>query len=300
MISKIFATPSEPMFNHEEFSLSREVLEESLNILAQENDHLIETATECSGFFKEGSPVEFILRLCQQLRFPPVTRFVAVELFDRFMGKHISELYETVRNSSGKDRRTDWNNVEQRVKEQLPLRAVTCIQVSSKLASHYKALSPSKAKRILASLGYHYTTASVIKSEIRLLKTLEFRISVPTPLVFLETLLEVLGLNDANIKVKLIHEVALKLLDTFYLKRRQMLEKLCKLTVNEVNGHDVSVLGADYLLLATSIILSAADILNTDCSGVVANQLFNITKIPEKDIADFSKIITREALEDED
>ena len=56
----------------------------------------------------------------------------------RFMGKHISELYETVRNSSGKDRQTDWNNVEQRVKEQLPLRAVTCIQVSSKLASHYK------------------------------------------------------------------------------------------------------------------------------------------------------------------
>ena len=57
MISKIFATPSEPLFNHEEFSLSREVLEESLNVLAQENDHLIDTATEWSGFFKEGSPV---------------------------------------------------------------------------------------------------------------------------------------------------------------------------------------------------------------------------------------------------
>lgn len=149
------------------------------------------------------------------------------------MERHIRELYDTVRSSSSKDRQNDWLNVEQRLQEQIPLRAVSCIQVASKLATHYKvnspsncfkaflkliyiqilfsifnqtcyasliflflqtqALNPTKSKRLLASLGYHYTIAGVIKSEVRLLKTLEFCVAVSTPLTFIETLLEVIG-----------------------------------------------------------------------------------------------------------
>ena len=56
-----------------------------------------------------------------------------------------------------------------------------------------QALSIAKSKQLLASLGYHYNTSSIVKSELRLLKTLEFRVAVSTPLTFIETLLEVLG-----------------------------------------------------------------------------------------------------------
>ena len=78
-----------------------------------------------------------------------------------------------------------------------------------------------------------------------------------------------LGLNDANIKVKLIHEVALKLLDAYYLKRRSILAQLCRSAINEVKIRDIALLGADYLLLATAIILAASEILNKEKSHLV-------------------------------
>ena len=56
----------------------------------------------------------------------------------RFMSIHITELHEIVKNSSSKEKQLDWGSVEDRIKDQIPLRAVTCIQLASKLVSHYK------------------------------------------------------------------------------------------------------------------------------------------------------------------
>lgn len=55
----------------------------------------------------------------------------------RFMCKHISELYEVVKTSSCKEKQLDWDAVATRIKDQLQLRAASCIQVASKLVSHY-------------------------------------------------------------------------------------------------------------------------------------------------------------------
>ena len=69
-----------------------------------------------------------------------------------------------------------------------------CIELPLLICTAYlQALSIAKSKQLLASLGYHYNTSSIVKSELRLLKTLEFRVAVSTPLTFIETLLEVLG-----------------------------------------------------------------------------------------------------------
>ena len=57
MKTRIFATPSEPHFNLESHSLSPNLLEESLNILAEENDKLIDSAKDNVCYFKDGSPV---------------------------------------------------------------------------------------------------------------------------------------------------------------------------------------------------------------------------------------------------
>ena len=56
------------------------------------------------------------------------------------MTKHISELYEIVKNSSSKEKQLDWGAVETRLKDQIPLRAASCIQLASKLVSHYKVI----------------------------------------------------------------------------------------------------------------------------------------------------------------
>ena len=57
MRTRIFGTPSEPHFNLESHCLSPNLLEESLNILAEENDQLIEATEDSMCCFKDGKPV---------------------------------------------------------------------------------------------------------------------------------------------------------------------------------------------------------------------------------------------------
>ena len=57
--------------------------------------------------------------------------------FLRFMVKHVCDLYEVIR-SSDVNQQHDWNVVEERLKTQLPLRAVSCLQIASKMVSHCK------------------------------------------------------------------------------------------------------------------------------------------------------------------
>ena len=70
--------------------------------------------------------------------------------------------------------------------------------------------------------------------------------------------------------------MALKLLDAFYLQRRPILEQLCRSAVKDVKSRDITLLGADYLLLATAIILAASEILDKERSHVVCRFLFFI------------------------
>jgi hypothetical protein len=56
------------------------------------------------------------------------------------MAKHVSELYEFIRSNTDEDQKENWCEVEKRVKTQLPLRIVSCVQIASKLLSHYKVI----------------------------------------------------------------------------------------------------------------------------------------------------------------
>ena len=54
------------------------------------------------------------------------------------MTQHLIELKEVVKNSSSQEKQLDWKAVENRVVDQVILRAMTCVQIASKLVSHYK------------------------------------------------------------------------------------------------------------------------------------------------------------------
>lgn len=62
----------------------------------------------------------------------------AFEIFNRFMSKHVCGLYELIRSNSETNQQKNWKEVENRVKTQLPLRVMSCVQLASKLTSHYK------------------------------------------------------------------------------------------------------------------------------------------------------------------
>ena len=57
-----------------------------------------------------------------------------------------------------------------------------------------QSMSANKARRFLNSIGHRYTIESVLKSEMRVLKTLEYHLMITTPLNYLETILEILGI----------------------------------------------------------------------------------------------------------
>jgi len=46
---------------------------------------------------------------------------------------------------------------------------------------------------LLSSCGHNYSLRSMVQSELRVIKTLQYRLMRPTPLVYVETLLAVLG-----------------------------------------------------------------------------------------------------------
>lgn len=51
----------------------------------------------------------------------------------------------------------------------------------------------SRAKRFLLELGHNYTSNSILQSELRILKTLSFHVALLSPLDYVETILQVLG-----------------------------------------------------------------------------------------------------------
>jgi len=55
------------------------------------------------------------------------------------MLKHVQDLHEHVKNSvSIKTRGREWRDIKKRVTNQIVLRVVSCIQIASKLTSHYR------------------------------------------------------------------------------------------------------------------------------------------------------------------
>ena len=40
------------------------------------------------GYFKNGDSAEFVFLTCERLKLPPETRYLALELFDRYVHKY--------------------------------------------------------------------------------------------------------------------------------------------------------------------------------------------------------------------
>ena len=297
---KIFESPLEPLFNERHTGLSPELLTEALQYLSNRNEEAIENCScnDVGACFKGGQCAVYLFELCKRFGLRPEVRYWTAELFQRFMVKHITELSAHVRNSLSTKSPIEWRDVETRVKNQVPLRAVSCAQLASKLSSHYTIVSLSKAKAFLTECGFRYAPMSIMQSEIRILKTLDFCVHNATPVEFVEVLLEVLGHNDSRLCVKELHGVALKVLDIFYISREQVYSKLVMCCTARGTREPRASLEADFMLLATAIISAAAFTYDQSSSDYIIRQLSQVTCIVEENILDFSSVLIEEILSD--
>lgn len=63
------------------------------------------------------------------------------------MAKHVCDLYDLIRSNSETNLQRNWKEVENRIKTQLPLRVMSCVQLASKLTSHYKVSTQKLLER---------------------------------------------------------------------------------------------------------------------------------------------------------
>ncbi|XP_072502681.1 cyclin N-terminal domain-containing protein 1 isoform X2 [Notamacropus eugenii] len=188
-----------------------------------------------------------------------------------------------------------WRTRKEELCNTFVLRLVSCVQLASKLSFHYKIVSNVTVLNFLQALGYLYTKEELLESELAILKSLNFQINLPTPLAYVEMLLEVLGYNGCLVSAKQLHGTCLTLLDLVYLLHEPIYESLLRASIEnftpvEQRGKFVSV-KEDFMLLAVGIIAASAFIQNQEWWCQVVEHLHSITGIATKGIAEFSYAI---------
>ena len=203
------------------------------------------------------------------------------------MSQHVQQSRET---SSP----IQWSEVENRLKHQVILRAVSCVQLASKLSSHYYLVSLNRVKGFLTQCGFRYASASLVQSEVRILKTLKFRVHCPTTLEYVETLLGMLSHDDPTIThAKQLHGISIKVLDVYYIERAAVYKKLFQLSRVDATKEraKVAAIEEDCMLLAAAIISASSFILDRSQSELITTHLSQITRIVLGDILNFASVL---------
>ncbi|XP_051894347.1 cyclin N-terminal domain-containing protein 1 [Pristis pectinata] len=278
---------------------SPEMLEEFLVDVAKENENNLLKLSQHAGSFKKLRLIEFVFLLCDRLGLHQVTRYQAVEILDRFMIQYIDKLYSSTCPGSDKDtEKFDWTLMQITIQEHFVLRIMSCVQIASKISFHYQIVNNSMALKFLQSLGYSYKREDLLDSELLVLKTLSFRVNVPSPFTHTELLLEVMGYNDPSVPVKHLHSISLKVLTFVYLMRNTIYENLLKIAIEnstptELQRAKFLSVKEDCMLLAVGVIGTSAFILNYTPWCKVVQQLASISGVTEESISEFSQVILK-------
>ncbi|XP_064459642.1 cyclin N-terminal domain-containing protein 1-like isoform X2 [Ornithodoros turicata] len=252
----------EVQFTRELPLVGKDLLQDVLCTLAKKNDYAVNHPEEFQDHLSHGQTVEFIFQACTRWDLPLPAHFLAVEYFDRFLVRHIRDLRQDVATSNGP--RITWESVMERVSEQVVLRALSCIQIASKMVSSGKAVTLKDVHALVKSSGHVYSMNSVLMSELRVLRTLDYRLQIDSPLDFIEILLDIISCNDADFSPKDVYPVALQLLRAFYFMRKEIYAKTAGLLRFESSqgSQDSSrtasnTFASDKLLLAAAILVTA-------------------------------------------
>ncbi|XP_059734533.1 cyclin N-terminal domain-containing protein 1 isoform X2 [Bos indicus] len=196
----------------------------------------------------------------------------------------------------GKTEPQNWRALKEQLFNKFILRLVSCVQLASKLSFHYKIISNVTVLNFLRTLGYLHTKEELLESELDVLKSLNFQINLPTPLAYVEMLLEVLGYNGCLVPATQLHATCLILLDLVYLLHEPVYESLLRASIenstpSQLQGEKFVSVKEDFMLLAVGIIAASAFIQNHECWSQVMGHLQSITGIALESIAEFSYAI---------
>ncbi|CAN7938574.1 unnamed protein product [Ixodes hexagonus] len=289
--NSLCALEEDELFTRDMPTVPPELLEDILCVLAKQNDDAVRNPDDFLLHDHLGGQHQTVVGMLRQLRPSAPISSVGVR---RFLVKHVRDLRRQLdlpRSS------VSWDDVMARLKEQVLLRALSCVQIASKKFSNASVVTVSAVRGFLKRAGQSYSGGSVLQSEIRVLNTLQFRVEFPTPLVYVEVLLDVIGYNDPSFEVEKVYPAALRVLQGFYLMRLQVYDKVLRhLRLDSASSDDqktrmVRAFKADQLLLASAIVISAVHLTLPCRYKQLLAHVHAVTRLEKREVQDLSSVL---------
>ncbi|XP_068610933.1 cyclin N-terminal domain-containing protein 1 [Brachionichthys hirsutus] len=265
-----------------------------VNLNKGNKDHL-NALSACSGHFRDRRIIEYVLLMAKELALDPLAGYQAIELLQRFMVKHLIDLLapQTPPDAAADPPVGNVDGIFEKLKEKFPLVIFSCLQLASKVSLHSQVISNDAAVCFLRSVGFSVSKQALLESELMVLKGLEFRLNVPNPLTYVETLLEVFGHNEPSIALDRLHRLCRHVLRFVSLQRTAIFDSLlvtttqCVSPSREQRDKFVTVT-EDFMLLGVGVIAVASFILYVRKWEQVVEELSHITGISRRSITDFA------------
>ncbi|XP_069690314.1 cyclin N-terminal domain-containing protein 1-like [Periplaneta americana] len=247
--------------------------------------------------------VEVIFSICKKLDQPPETRYLTIEIFDRFMARHHKQLHECIWDRSPDNHLLrQWERVTERIQRQMILRAMSCMQLASKFVNYKKCLHSSVIMNYLKSVGQSFTLHNIMASEKRVYETLNFKLPLYHPLMYVDYLTERLSKLEVISDIKLLHSTSISVLDVVYIQHKEIYSRLFHMISGrwertEAERESFLAVECDKLFLACAVVACAAEISEPN-NGAIIQRLSQETGCLLQDIEGLSSIISEIILPD--
>ncbi|XP_070847198.1 cyclin N-terminal domain-containing protein 1 [Chaetodon trifascialis] len=296
MEKRLFCSPKKSIsfrFGEASFDLLTDFL---INLNKRNKDNL-NGLSKCTGNFKDKKLMEYIFLMTKELTLDPLTGYHAIELLQRFMVKHLTDLLTTPTTHcpAADPPRSYEDTIFAKLKDKFPLIIFSCVQLASKLSLHSHIIDNSTAVHFLHTVGYNVSKEIVLETELMVLKGLEFRLNAPNPLTYVEILLEVLGHNEPSLSVEHLYHLCHHVLQFVTLQRTAIFESLLVTTTQRVDPsrqqrEKFVTVTEDNMLLGVGVIAVASFIHYVKKWEQIVGELSHITGISRRSISDFAHV----------
>ncbi|XP_011864626.1 PREDICTED: cyclin N-terminal domain-containing protein 1-like [Vollenhovia emeryi] len=191
-------------------------LEHVVQLMKEQEQEQIGNASDFAMPFVAipASTVKTAFKVAEYFKLEPNVKYMAIQLYERFMCKHFWEIYKTeIANDFSE---ASWLKVCERSSNEAKLNLMSCFQLACKMDSHCGALGISQIINFLHLIDKEseYTPSMIFSWEIKVFKTVGFKMPLYTPLNCIEILLVATGLGETPNTA----DVSIDLLDLAYLK----------------------------------------------------------------------------------
>ncbi|XP_042234365.1 cyclin N-terminal domain-containing protein 1-like [Homarus americanus] len=268
-------------------------VQEMMHVLLAENQREKQQVHPFLTVLHVESAMFFIWQVIDFFKLSAEVRYIAFDIFQRFMLGYTESLLDHVVSitAEGRQRNRLIKEMEKQLKEQAPLKATICVMIASKIVTHKTSLSTLMAQRCLKHLKMSAHINDIKRSEISILKQLDWRCHRTSSLLeYIGLLISVAGLWEGDgaylaemkritirpVPLEELYEMSTKLLDMVHLNHERVYQDLYTSLTGLAfipNKHKTAFgkVVADRLLLAGSVVASAAFVLRglEKCSTIL-------------------------------